>query len=213
MRPLEIPDFSTPLRPPPGRFQVWTQGRRGADVVATRALAGGRLAFAVADEIGRREPRAASGIAEHLTRLLALGASPATALAVAAVELQLGVELGVGVAGRARLVALFAGIADRVGNALTYASAGRETGLLLAPNGTYRFLSCGATVRWGEAELAFREGATLAVVTHPSTVRPLLRALRGGEDPGHVLVADATRNATAGVDDGAAIVVRYAATR
>lgn len=207
MRPLEIPDFSTPLRPPPGRFHIWTQGRRerGAEVVAAHPLPGGRLAFAVADELGRRTPRPGRGIATHLVTLLALGASPATALAVANVELRLGAEI----ASPVRLVSLFAGIVDRVSDTLLYASAGRETGLLLSPNGTYRFLSCGA-MRGVEAELAFRRETTLAVVSHPSTVRPLLRALRGGEDPGHALVADAARNAGGGAGDAAALVVRYA---
>lgn len=215
------------------RYIVWGRVRSSdggalcGDVVTTAALSGTRLGIVVVDLIGcgtRRAPRAGA-LAADLIAMLALGASPATAMHFADAKLQAGGwedDLP-------PLAAAFAGIADCSNETLTYVSASHETALLLAPDGTHRHLHTTGpaaglfeTPGFADATVAFRRGESLVVVTdgvpdsHVSdgpffgsagTVRTAALALRHGDDPAAALVASATRLG-GGLNDASALVVR-----
>jgi serine phosphatase RsbU (regulator of sigma subunit) len=214
-------------------YSVWSNvrgsdgGTRCGDVVVATALPGERVALVVVDLIGGGAPRAqrAGAVGAHLTALLSLGVSPATAVRCADIELQQGGwEDDV-----PPLATVFAGIADASNETLTYVSAAHETALLLAPGGTHEHLAATGPVAglfetpcFAQVDIAFRRGDSLVVVTdgvpdsHPAggpffgsagTVRTATLALRRGDDPAEALIAGAMRHG-AGANDAAALVVR-----
>lgn len=221
--------LDNPLEP----FTIWARvhgsdgGTRCGDVVATAALPGARLALVVVDLIGGGALRArrAGAVGAHLTALLSLGVSPATAVRFADAELQQGGwEHGV-----PPLATVFAGIADASNETLTYVSAAHETALLFRANDAHEHLVATGPVTglfetpcFEQAEVPFRRGESLVVVTdgipdsHPAggpffgsagTVRAATFALRRGDDPAEALIAGALDHGAA-ANDAAALVVR-----
>lgn len=235
---LELRAAVAPMpRPLPGAFTAWERVRAcdGAsgcgDLVATRVLAGGRLAAVAVDVIGSGRGRAvrSAAIAAHVLALLTVGARPSAAVRLVDRELQRGGWLE----DLPPLAALFAGVADRWSGTLTYASAAIETALVVDRAGAARMLPATgpiggvfADAAFDERDVPFAAGEVLVVATdgvtdsHPRDVAApffgsaraagsVTRALVHGEDPARALVDEATRYAGARPDDAAAIVVRH----
>jgi hypothetical protein len=230
---FRLHDAARAIDTAPEPFTTWVcvrgsdGGVRCGDVVITSALPASRLAVVVVDLIGGGEPRArrAGAVGAHVSALLSLGVSPATAVRFADAELQRGGWED----GLPPLATIFAGIADASNETFTYVSAAHETALLFAERDAHEHLVATGPVAglfetpcFAQVAVPFRRGHSLVVVTdgisdsHPTggaffgsagTVRAATLAMRHGDDPAAALVAGAMRHG-AGANDAAALVVR-----